>query len=57
MLEICLTAASLPMGDDTPIWLYALLGGGAVAALVVVSLMGKKQKGSGSRKQPPQKRP
>lgn len=44
MNELMLLAASLPMGDDTPILLYTLIGLGALALLIVTTIMGKKNK-------------
>lgn len=39
-----LMTAALPLGDDTPILLYAILALVAVGAMVAVTLMGKKRK-------------
>ena len=41
---------ALPLGDDTPIMLYAILAVVAVAALVAVTLMGKKNGGKNNRR-------
>ena len=35
-------AASLPMGDDTPVLIYALVGGGAVILLILSAVLGKR---------------
>ncbi len=54
--------ASLPMGDDTPVLLYVLLGCGALVLLIAVTAMGKlsaaqKKKKKKKRKRPPVNRP
>lgn len=43
-MEYLLMAASLPMGDDTPILLYAILGIVAILLIVGSIIMGKKSK-------------
>lgn len=39
--QIMLAAAALPMGDDTPVMMYALIGGVALALLIAVAAMSK----------------
>ncbi len=39
-----LTMASLPLGDDTPILLYAILGIAAAGLVAATALMSKKAK-------------
>jgi len=37
--------AALPLGDDTPIWLYCLIGGVSLALIVIFFILsGKKKK-------------
>ena len=57
-LSNALAALSLPMGDDTPVMLYVLLGCGALVLLIAVTALGKvsaskKQKAKKKRKRPP----
>ena len=44
MYELMIAAASVPMGDDTPIALYAVLGIVALGLVVASVLMSKKSK-------------
>ena len=44
MYELMTTAASLPLGDDTPIALYAVLGLVALGLVIASVLMSKKAK-------------
>ena len=43
-MEIITMLAALPLGDDTPIWLYALLGILALGLIVGSVFMSKKAK-------------
>ena len=40
-LTLC---ASYPMGDDTPIWLYGLIGVAALVLMIVSTVMSRKSK-------------
>ena len=44
MYELMIAAAAVPMGDDTPIALYAVLGIVALGLVVASVLMSKKSK-------------
>ncbi len=44
MYELMTTAAALPLGDDTPIALYAVLGIVALGLVIASVLMSKKAK-------------
>ena len=44
MLEYLMLLAGLPMGDDTPVLLYAAVGGIAVVLVIVCVVLGKKTK-------------
>lgn len=44
MNYLTVLCASYPMGDDTPIWLYATIGGLAVVLLVVMTVLSRKSK-------------
>lgn len=44
-MEILTLLAAYPLGDDTPILLYAVIGVTAVGLLVATMLMGKKNGG------------
>ncbi len=43
-MEIMTMLAALPLGDDTPIWLYALIGILALGLIVGSVFMSKKAK-------------
>ena len=43
-MEIITMLAALPLGDDTPIWLYALIGILALGLIVGSVFMSKKAK-------------
>lgn len=43
-MEFMTLLAALPLGDDTPIWLYALIGIIAVGLIVGSIFMSKKSK-------------
>ncbi len=49
MYELMTMAAALPMGDDTPIALYAVLGIVALALVFASVLMSKKAKQDSSK--------
>ena len=49
-MDALMLLASLPMVDDTPILLYAILGIVAVLLLVGSIVMGKKSKGNDKEK-------
>ena len=56
-----LSCFALPLGDDTPVLLYALLGCGALVLLIAVTALGRlsaaqKKNKKKNRKRPPQKR-
>ena len=44
MCELMIAAAALPLGDDTPIALYAVLGIVALVLVIASVLMNKKAK-------------
>ena len=48
-MELWMIAAALPLGDDTPIALYAVLGIIALALVVASVMMSKKSKQSGGK--------
>ena len=49
MYELLTTAAALPLGDDTPIALYAVLGIAALGLVIASVLMSKKAKQNDSK--------
>lgn len=54
-MELWLIAAALPLGDDTPIALYAVLGIIALALVVASVMMSKKSKQNDSKDKNDQK--
>ncbi|MBR6107661.1 MAG: hypothetical protein IKQ39_06595 [Oscillospiraceae bacterium] len=49
--------ASLPMGDDTPVLLYVLLGCGGLVLLIAAAAMGKLSAAQKKKKRKKRKRP
>ncbi len=54
-MELWMIAAALPLGDDTPIALYAVLGIIALALVVASVMMSKKSKQNDSKDKNDQK--